>query len=395
MRPPIIALLSAAVVGSGCGSGERPAPVVRDSAGIRIVENDRPAWSDEQRWRVGPEPSVDIGRDSAPAHLLNGVRWAQLLSDGRIAVLNGGTADVRLFNATGRHLATIGGRGQGPGDFVAPSRVLELGGDSLLVLDNNHRLQFTLFGPDGRYARAFTVPLSLGGERTDLLGWFPDGSSLVRRHELDDSVPTGSLVRQFASLFRLGNGGIILDSLGLFPGLTTASSGPYMWGPIPHAAVHDTTIFFGPADSYEVRRYSWNGALSGIVRLARPSVPTTEAHIEAFWEEGRKSMARWDPRLRAQAEKRISGIRFAPTLPAYHRLETDAAGNLWVQEYARTRSREGRVWTVFDPAGAYLGDVEMPDRFTVHQFGDDFVLGTWRDADDVEHVRMYPIVKPR
>jgi hypothetical protein len=212
---------------------------------------------------------------------------------------------------------------------------------------------------------------------------------------LDESVPNGAVVRRNAWLFRVGDGGVILDSIGLFPGLTLSSSGPYMWGPIPHAAIHDTVIFFGAADSYEVRRYSLNGELLGIVRLARPNVTTTEAHIEAFREESRRSMARLDERVRRAMEARAAGIRFAPTLPAYFRLETDAVGNLWVQEFELDRRRNSPLWRVFDAEGGYLGDVTMPDRFTVYQLGDDFVLGKWEDADDVEHVRMYAIVKPR
>ncbi len=35
----------------------------------------------------------------------------------------------------------------------------------------------------------------------------------------------------------------------------------------------------------------------------------------------------------------------------------------------------------------------MPPRFSPLDIGPDFVLGLWRDADDVEHVRMYDLVK--
>jgi hypothetical protein len=87
-------------------------------------------------------------------------------------------------------------------------------------------------------------------------------------------------------------------------------------------------------------------------------------------------------------------MRFAPTFPAYFYLQADEVGNLWVQEYSALIG-EGRVWSVFDPAGVYLGDVEMPERFRVFQIGEGWVLGHWRDADDVEHVRLYPITKPR
>lgn len=33
----------------------------RDSAGVRIIENPRPAESSRLGWRIGPEPSVTIG----------------------------------------------------------------------------------------------------------------------------------------------------------------------------------------------------------------------------------------------------------------------------------------------------------------------------------------------
>jgi hypothetical protein len=35
-----------------------------------------------------------------------------------------------------------------------------------------------------------------------------------------------------------------------------------------------------------------------------------------------------------------------------------------------------------------------PARFTPFEIGPDYVLGVWRDADDVEHVQMYELVKP-
>jgi hypothetical protein len=36
----------------------------------------------------------------------------------------------------------------------------------------------------------------------------------------------------------------------------------------------------------------------------------------------------------------------------------------------------------------------MPTGLRVTEIGPDYVLGLWRDADDVEHVRMYELIKP-
>jgi hypothetical protein len=40
-----------------------------------------------------------------------------------------------------------------------------------------------------------------------------------------------------------------------------------------------------------------------------------------------------------------------------------------------------------------LGVIETPERFTIHQIGDDFVLGSWADELDIEHVRLYQLIK--
>lgn len=381
----------------GCGSGDAVGHVVRDSAGIRIVENERAAWTDDTRWRIATEPSLDIGGGDSAASpaLLHRVVTARRLSDGRIAVANTGTSEVRIFDSTGRHLSTIGRRGQGPGEFRAPWHISERG-DSLLVVDIGSGYRFNIFGPGGEFVRSFTTPVATASEGTELIGWFADGTSLVRRHEFGMRDPRSTTpTRGHVSLFHLGADGIMLDSLGRFPNQTGISSGLYLWGPWAHEAVHDTTVYFGPADTYEIHQYSQQGRLRGIIRRTLPNRPTTAQDYESFKEEAirREMETGGDPRYRAVLERRMAEARYAPTFPPYFHLRTDDPGNLWVQEYS-PRIGEGRVWSVFDRTGIYLGDVEMPERFRVFQIGDDFVLGQWRDADDVEHVRTYPIIKP-
>ena len=95
-----------------------PTSEVRDSAGILITENARPADGSRLGWRIGPEPTVTIGAvEGEDPYLFQWVRSAFRISDGRIVVANGGTEEIRVFTATGTHLLSWGGRGQGPGDF--------------------------------------------------------------------------------------------------------------------------------------------------------------------------------------------------------------------------------------------------------------------------------------
>ena len=43
---------------------------------------------------------------------------------------------------------------------------------------------------------------------------------------------------------------------------------------------------------------------------------------------------------------------------------------------------------MFDPAGVWLGDLTLPERFELHTVGRDRLLGVTRDSLDVETVRV-------
>lgn len=50
--------------------------------------------------------------------------------------------------------------------------------------------------------------------------------------------------------------------------------------------------------------------------------------------------------------------------------------------------------TVFRDDGRWWGTVELPPRFAPTHIGDEFVLEVWRDSMDMEHVRLYELIKP-
>lgn len=74
-------------------------------------------------------------------------------------------------------------------------------------------------------------------------------------------------------------------------------------------------------------------------------------------------------------------------------LVTDDIGLLWVREHEAPGAEGPRHWIVFDADGRLLGTVQMPRRFEVFQIGPDFVLGGARDDLDIEHIRLYELVR--
>ena len=61
------------------------------------------------------------------------------------------------------------------------------------------------------------------------------------------------------------------------------------------------------------------------------------------------------------------------------------------------KTDEHRGVVVRDSSGIRIVEHEgagLPPRFQPLDIGPDYVLGLWRDADDVEQVRLYGLVKP-
>jgi len=71
------------------------------------------------------------------------------LSDGRVAVADAGSQEVRLFASDGRFLSSMGGKGAGPGEFTDLEFMAMLPGDSIFAY-NGAPTRVTIFGPAWR-----------------------------------------------------------------------------------------------------------------------------------------------------------------------------------------------------------------------------------------------------
>jgi len=120
--------------------------VVRDSAGVRIIENPGQVWSESEQWRLSPEPVLQIGAvDGDPPHLFSRITTIAPLADGRIVVADAGSRTLGWFAAEGTFLFQRGGPGQGPGEFGSPASLTFGAGDTLVAWDAAIR-RATTFG---------------------------------------------------------------------------------------------------------------------------------------------------------------------------------------------------------------------------------------------------------
>ncbi len=379
---------------------------MRDSAGIRLVENLDLGWQPGRAWSVADTPTLDLGAaDAAPEHQFHMVMGVVTLSDGRIVVANAGTQEVRWYDATGGYVATAGGEGQGPGEFTGLVALGVLPGDTVIAYDTRLR-RFSVFDADGTFARS--APL-VSGDRPGMdypvfLGTLHDGSLVMVGRILQTEGMAEGPVRAEMPVYVFGSDGHVRDSLGTFHGweafVTIRRSGQVVGmaiGDRPFGRSTSVTsvgdgIVVGTPHTFAFEVFDPDGTLRAIVRLARGNQPLTSEDLEAF--EASLIERDEDDNLAREQRREAAAHAYPDSKPAYaSALRGDKLGNVWVPGFAVVGQHPPR-WSVFDAEGRYQGDLEMPRRFRVFEIGGDYVLGVWRDELDVERVRRYALNKP-
>lgn len=407
-RRAIVALLALAACG---GDPRAPAAVaVRDSAGVRIVESLGRAWDSTSAWRLAPAPVAAIGADADdPAHALSFVNGVRRLSDGTLVVADNGTRELRVFDAAGRLVRTIGRSGEGPGEFRSLGQLYRCAGDTLVARDFQ-RLQVVT--RDGSFARAVSPQALLGGGYRDYQGVSADCARLLvvarerrpadappetpQRHVLLWTDPLGERADTVAA--HRGPDVLAIQVMG------RATVVPQPWGATPsHALGPDDALHVGRGDTAEVRTYDAAGRLRRIVRWAAEPSPVTDADRRLFAERHAAFVRRFPD------ERPIMGAvgrtpRAPGAKPYFTSLLADDRGHLWVRTYPAESTGWPQIvdfepdpaadWLVFDPDGRLLGTVRTPAGLRVIEVVDGHVVGVWRDADDVEHVHVYRLVVP-
>ena len=395
-----------------------PQHEIRDSAGIRIIENRAPAPGSRLGWAVGDAPVLSIGsRDATDAFQFYRVGDATRLADGRIVVANGGSNELLVFDADGNHLGAWAGEGDGPGEFWDLSTVRPWPGDSLIAGDSQqgrasifdlsgaHGRTMSLRGPPDRATREIAAAAgpaadtgSVSVEPHVILRVLPDGTSLTR-------TPRGytrGFHRWESTYALMGTDGSTRASLGSYLGIETFSAfyqqpdGNVAVIPLRHPFGKTTVTTawgalaaIGDTESYEIRAYRSDGSLARIVRRdLEMRIPTQAEQDEAFRDRfaGLSEEDR-DPRMTVAAD-----VPLVESFPAYSRFRGDALGHLWVGEFKMPDAQyEGTLWTVFDREGCALGFVATPGGLSILEIGEDHILGSTTDEMDVEYVQLWAL----
>ena len=401
-RVGAVAATLLAVESTGCDREAASFGVVPpDTADVPVVLSPEPAWGTGSGWRVAEEPSVVIGVEQGPPeYQFFGAQGALILPDGRIAVANSGTGELRFFDPRGRFVGSVGRQGQGPGEFSERSTLdMWLSADSLIAVTDNGSRRINLFDLSGRHLSTVRFASAPGGLVPRPRAGFDDGTWLgwVNSGALDGQA--GEVIRSVMVYFRfLRDGGLegeVFRHEGQPRFVNQVGSRvhyPFIpLSPAPLVATDGTRVLFLPGPTREIRVLEGVGGPTARYRWGEGRLRLAGEVYGRYKEESLKEMGPGET-FRRYARFYDQDLPIPEHLPCCQSLVVDALGYIWVERYRLPWEGDPR-WDVLDASGRWLGSVGTPTGLNVIQVGADFVLGSAADSLGVERIVVYTLSK--
>lgn len=339
------------LVALACESGDPVETVVRDSAGVEIVEN--PSVD-----RMLPLDVAEIASLVPPDSALTPVPWgvAAEPTSGKIFVADWAGFRVAVFDQTGSFVDNYGREGEGPGEFQSPSAVAVDGSGSLAVWDTGRRI-ISRWSSEGEL---------LSEQRPEVAYWGP-GFAITPNRMIavtSESAPDGTGLHQRLVSWSSGDVRTIY-TLTLEQDVMElpciAMPAPKVFAPSVQWRSQGEAVYVLKNPDYQIDVYKDEVLVRSIRRAVQPIVVTDEMAAERV-RTGPYADFMQVCGVTADAVVRAAGHEraIAPVLD----IAVDPLGRLWV-----TRTSDGmqaEAVDVLSPNGEYLGTVTgagMPVTF--------------------------------
>lgn len=383
------------LLGVGCAADTPTTDSVTvDTVGsvIHVGNTGNGSWADGEGWSVA-ESGLEIGTvDGAPEFQFGLISAVSVGPGGGVHVADSQTSEIRVFDDSGAYLRTLGGEGEGPGEFRYLDG-LRVSSDGTVTARDSQLMRVTRFSPDGEVIETFPIQrpfIQLSdrnyfwvGEDGRVWDWVATGSGMPNAAIVANVFsfdPSNRAIVDTAVVASWTPRNILITQDGR-PRLGVAV--PY--DPSPSAAVTpDGRIVASLGERYDVVEFSPNGDTVRVVSRDLDPIPLP-ADMDATV----------DSLVRAAIDQAEGGEAEDYTLPSaqpyFTQLVVDDANNVWIGRIGR-RNALPREYDIFDPDGRFLGTVAMP-AIRVHEIGEDYVAGVRTDDLGISYAVVLPIVR--
>ena len=322
-------------------------------------------------WTITPEWTLeeDLRIWGPPGGYLGDVDAVAADSRGNIYILDGTTQEIQVFDAEGGFVRTLGGRGQGPGEFREALGPAIAPGDTLWVADGQAP-RYSIFAPDGTFIGT-RVRRMASGLLTERCTIAPDGSYMewwtrMPRVEMSEDMNNNDL-RHYHPI-RVSTDGEEQDTL---PHLeftlmladlpSTGNRRPVFFGPsLKRALGCRDDVWFAPSSEYRVYRRTLAGDTTMVFTLegVRPA-----AIDEDDRDEVRATFQRYPGLASALMRDHLRAL--PEHKPVIDGLFVDGEGHVFVVPET-SRVDAGTAIDVFREDGVFLGRAAVPNGVNIN-----------------------------
>jgi hypothetical protein len=284
--------------------------------------------------------------------------------DENIYVLDGETANIRIFDTHGKFIKTISRRGQGPGELQNPRRIQITPQDEIMVYDSgNRRLSF--FSLDGKFINQI-----VGGRVLAILSLKIDSN---RNFIISEIFRGGTELRMYDSELNPGHSLFKIQSI--TPGvLNLINYFTYF------SLTNEDNIIWGYSDKYELQVVDSRGkVIKKIVKEYSP-INITDEDKEKLMNESFGSRGVPDGFT----------VSCPENYPPFKKLVLDNKGRIFVETYEKCVG--GGCYTdIFDTEGRYIGKARlgMNPIWLVWKKGKLYTIE--KDEDGHQYVKRYKV----
>ncbi len=316
---------------------------------------------------------------------------------------------ILVVGPDGSLIRTVGGQGEGPGEFGNVTSAIVGRDGSYTVMGF---LTIDLLTPDGEFVRRITMdPMTTGLAMARMA--LPDGrlvtGQIMRFGGDEEEAEDGG---RPIHIFPLdGNEPELLYTAWELPddggGETTAEStsggmvmnlaaGRAFEPRLDYDLLTDGRLALIDSIGYRVKLIGLDGSVTGTIERPIAPIPVDDAIMEAERERYRESRAELvesGARSNIQIEREgVEGRTFADELPVLFALAVDWEDRIWLERRGPTGANDGPI-DIVTPGGDYIGTLPPDGLRTPDAFGPDGLLAyIERDEMDVPTVRVIRLV---
>lgn len=351
-------------------------------------------------------PTVTVGvLDGPPEYAFGSVNFVVGEKSGGFFVHDSKYAQIRRYNAAGKLIANIGGKGAGPGEYQ-DLLGMALVGDSALVTWDPRNARVTFFGLDGKVRSSFRPMLGGMTYASDVFGidhagvvFLQSGFGETRKYVRYRS--NGTLLDTIPAAEGTGGAFVLMTTDGSrFSFVTTSISKPSPSGGLVSAV----TSMLGFTMTVAGKGTTVQRAYAPI-RLSPEERKEWEVYADYIFAREKSRSPQPGVRMPEPVLAKIPAVK-----PALRDLFADRDGRVWLDTYTTAEKRnipprpsgdarpqitwrERSTYDVFANSGQYLGHVTLPAEHQLLDARGDRVWTLTHGPDDEDRIVVFHIVR--